>query len=172
MEPYVNQLEHRIIYQYTSNPLDNGKTAHAATGELIDVYEGDIIYTEFKLSEDREIWTLTMGIVGNDSAVSTIQATQPFMGLDENTKSWTEDRYNTTPSGCCWELYNFYERGNYPNYMDYSIITKATEDLSEYWTDWHMVEIPNCSYSPTWTLESAVSEDQTEQLVIFDIYYD
>ena len=63
---------------------------------------GDIIYTKFELSQDGEIWTLTMGIKGNDSAVSIAKVTQPFMGLDANTQSWTEDRYNHTRLGCCW----------------------------------------------------------------------
>ena len=141
------------------------------TGDLIDVYEGDIVYTEFRLSEDGETWTLEMGIKGNESAVSVVEATAPFMGLDPHTKSWKEDQYNVTRTGCCWELYGMQKRENYPNYMDYQIINKAPTDMRDYWSEWEMAETPNCSYSPSWTLESGVSEDGTEEIVIFDIYY-
>ena len=63
-------------------------------------------------------------------------------------------------------------RGNYPNYMDYQIITNAYTDFSEYWEPWKMVEIPNCSFAPTYKLETVVSQDKEEQLVVFDIFYD
>ena len=142
------------------------------TGDLIDVYDGDIVYTEFKLSEDGETWTLIQGIKGNASAVSVVKATAPFMGLDNNTRSWTEDRYNRTRLGCCWELYGITERDNYPDFMDYQVVTKADADFTEYWSDWKMVETPNCSYAPTWSLDSGVSMDGTEEIVMFDIYYD
>ena len=151
----------------------SGRSGKAVTGDLIDVYEGQIIYTEFSLSEDGEIWTLKQGIKGNDSAVSIVEATQPFMGLDPNTKSWTEPAYNVTRTGCCWELYGIKERDNYPNYMDYQIINKAPDDWSDmYWSPWKMVEIPNCSYSPQYTLEAGVSQDGTEEIALFDIFYD
>lgn len=152
-----------------SNP--SGKSGHAATGDLIDVYEGDIIYTSFSLSEDREVWTLKQGIKGNDSAVSTVIADKPFMGLDEHSTSWTEDLYNETRLGCCWELYGIHERENYPNNMDYQIITKSNTNYSQYWSPWKMVEIPNCSYSPSYKLQSGINQDDTEELVLFDIYY-
>ena len=137
------------------------------------MYPGQIIYTYFNLSEDRETWTLVQGIKGNDTAVSIVKATQPFMGLDPNTQSWTEPAYNMTRTGVCWELYGIEERANYPDYMDYQIINKAPTDFStDYWSEWKMVETPNCSYSPSWTLESGVSQDGKEEIALFDIYYE
>lgn len=59
-----------------------------------------MLYTEFKLSDDREVWTLEMGIVGNDTAVSKVSIPKPFMGFDKRTSSWTEDRYNGLCSQC------------------------------------------------------------------------
>eukprot|EP01083_Nonionella_stella_P234056 824091_1 len=150
----------------------DGRSGKAVTGDLIDVYEGDIVYTAFKLSDDGETWTLVQGIKGNDSAVSVVEVTAPFMGLDPNTKSWTEEKYNETRLGCCWELYGITQRENYPKYMDYQIITQADKDFSAYWSSWDMVETPNCSFAPTYRLESGVSQDGTEEIVIFDIYYD
>eukprot|EP01084_Bolivina_argentea_P261079 441072_1 len=178
--PYYNPIwkvlnQWHIGAQYfffiKNESASGGRSGHAATGDLIDVYEGDIIYTQFNLSEDGEIWTLTMGIKGNDSAVSVVKADKPFMGLDEHSQSWKEDAYNVTRLGCCWELYGITERENYPNYMDYKIDTKAVENYSQYWSSWGMVETPNCSYSPTWNLTSTVSNDKTEEVVLWDIFY-
>eukprot|EP01084_Bolivina_argentea_P261078 441071_1 len=149
----------------------SGHSGKAVTGKLIDVYEGDIVYTSFSLSENGEIWTLTMGVKGNDSAVSIVKATQPFMGLENHTKSWTEDKYNETRLGCCWELYNIQSEQMYPKYMNYTINTTSNVDESEYWKPWRMGEIPNCSYSPTWSLTSNVNQAQTQQLAYFDIFY-
>jgi len=159
---------------FVKNESDpSGNSGKAVTGDLIDVYEGQIVYTQFSLSDDGEVWTLQQGIKGNATAVSTVRVPQPFMGFDPNTKSWTEPVYNMTRLGCCWELYGINERANYPNFMDYQIITKTSEDWSnKYWSPWKMVETPTCSYAPQYTLEDGVNEDGTEQIAFFDIFYE
>ena len=58
--------------------------------------------------------------------------------------------------------------------MDYQIITTAegNMNLSEYWTNWKMDQIPDCPYSPNWTLNTVQSQDEKQQSVTFDIFYE
>ena len=113
-----------------------------------------------------------MGIKGNDSAISVVNATKPYMGLLNTTSSWNEDVYNTTTIGCCWELYSINNKNEYPPFMDYQIITKSKTNLSDVYDEWTMNETPNCSYSPSATLDTGVSNDGQTQITFFDISYE
>jgi len=48
------------------------------------------------------------------STHSVVKATAPFMGLDPKMPTWNEPLFNTTRAGCCWEVYNVKERGDFP----------------------------------------------------------
>ena len=163
----------QYFFALYNESASNGWTGKAATGDLIDVYDGDIVYTSFKLNDDG-VWSLIMGIKGNDTAISIVNATEPYMGLLSNvTKSWNEDTYNKTTIGCCWELYSINNGKEYPPFMDYQIITTSQTNGSSFFSDWTMHESPNCSYSPDYSLDTGVnSPDDTQQITFFDIFYD
>ena len=55
--------------------------------------------------------------------------------------------------------------------MNYTI--KISSDKEEsFWKDWHENETPNCSYSPSYTLNTNVNQNKTEQVINWDIFYD
>ena len=88
---------------FFATTIDSKETDYAATGELIPVNEGDIVYTEFYYNDTSTSWILNMGIKGTNK-ISTVIATQPYMGKLNTTSSWNEDTYNTTFVGSCCEL--------------------------------------------------------------------
>ena len=145
--------------------------SHAYSGDLINVKEGNIVFTKFEL-DINGTWTLSMGIKGTNK-ISIIKTNKPYMGLLNNTKSWHEDIYNTTFVGGCWELYNIKERQNYPNYMHYvfNISEKTNQNMNNFFKQWQMDETPNCTYSPKWNLNSTVNQELTQQIANFDIFY-
>ena len=49
-----------IFFASYNKSASGGWTAYAATGDLIDVYDGDVVYTSFELNNDG-IWILTNG---------------------------------------------------------------------------------------------------------------
>merc|ERR1711972_86690 len=103
---------------------------------------------------------------------SKVSIPKPFMGFDKRTSSSTEDRYNETRLGTCWELYGIKEKENYPPYMSYTISTTSAENYTgSYWSDWKNVETPNCSFAPTSSLKSMVSADGKQENVSWNIYY-
>ena len=88
------------------NKTANKTQAHAATGELFPTREGEVIYTSFDLDKSTWSWTLTMGVRGDATRVSTLIVPAPFMGLiKEETSSWSEPVYAKAVSNACWELY-------------------------------------------------------------------
>ena len=112
-----------------------------------------------------------MGIKGNDSAVSVVHSDAPYQGLLSNViREWSEAVYNKTIIGCCWELYNINEKDNYPPFMNYTISTTDSTDDANYFVPWQMDEIPDCAYSPNYTLNTHVRQNR-EQVTYFDIFY-
>ena len=88
------------------NKTANKTQAHAATGELFPTREGEVIYTSFDLDKSTWSWSLTMGVRGDATRVSTLVVPAPFMGLiKEETSSWSEPVYAKAVSNACWELY-------------------------------------------------------------------
>jgi hypothetical protein len=87
------------------NVTKNATQAHAATGTTYNTSEGETIFTSFELSKDW-VWTLSMGVKGDPTRLSTVVADKPFMGLlpESQTKSWSEDIYSKAWSNTCWEL--------------------------------------------------------------------
>lgn len=174
-KPIFNNLKtwhfgSQYFFALNNASVSSGWSAYAKTGELIDCYAGQTLYTQFSLNDDKNEWTLTMGIKGNETAVSVVTTNVPYMGLLNTTKSWIEDTYNHTFVGSCWELYGISQRGNYPNYMNYTH-NISTKSAANWYRQWKMDEIPDCSYSPNYTLNSNVNTQQTDQIALFDIYY-
>lgn len=95
--------------------------AHAAYGKLYPASPGEMLYTEFVASGplNAPAWTLTMGVVGDSTRVSSIEVPQPYMGIgaswDEPTVSWAEENYTYTGSYSCWELYGVEDLEHFPS---------------------------------------------------------
>lgn len=98
------------------NKTSNKTEGHAATGELFNAKQGEILWTNFSLNDKWE-WTLGMGIKGDPSRTSTVVAPKPYMGLlpPTETNSWSEDTYNQTFVNGCWEMYGVEDREHYPS---------------------------------------------------------
>eukprot|EP01084_Bolivina_argentea_P059244 108146_1 len=160
----------QYFFALLNDSVSSGWSPYAKTGDLIETKEGDILYTEFKLSSDSKTWTLTMGKKGDDQSVSIVTTDTPFMGLLNTTKSWDEDVYNHTYVGSCWELYGIKEKQNYPNYMDY-VHNISSVNSANFWHSWHMDETPTCSFSPNYTLNSSVNGQNNDQIALWDMFY-
>ena len=94
------------------------------------------------------------------------------MGLLNNmTSSWIEPAYNETTVGCCWELYSINNKNEYPPYMSYQTEEITQMNGANFWDSWSMTEIPDCSYSPNYTIDSGITSNDMEQIAFFDIYY-
>ena len=166
----------------------------AACGELINVNEGDIVYTKFIYDTSKNIsyptWRLLTGIK-NSAKVSIVETNKPYMGYLDNIEnngylSWNNVKFNKTFIGACWELYNIESRYYYPNYMNYTFnisvvdsnvdhynrVKSNVTDSNNFWKQWFMNETPNCTYSPKWTLNSSVNSQKTQQIAKWDIFYD
>merc|ERR1712228_615198 len=88
--------------------------AKAATGQTYPCEPGESLFTSFTLSDDW-VWTLTMGVVGDPSRVSTVRAEKPYMGIVPGTESWSEHWYDHSLSNTAWELYGVSVAKNYPS---------------------------------------------------------
>ena len=108
------------------NPETKEKEAHAAYGDLYPTWSGEHLYTAFQLSPgdgpngmENPKWTLTMGVVGDGSRVSTLVVDQPYMGMgadwEETTLSWTELSYQNMCINACWELYGARNAAHLPS---------------------------------------------------------
>ena len=151
---------------------NNTKVGHAVTGELIKVKVGDIIYLEFIYDEEQFIWIVNIGVKDNQDLKSTIYATQPYMGLlSANTTSWTEPAYKTAHIGAQWELYGMEEKQNYPLYMNYTVIVKSNDGPADWWQTWQVNATSPCQYQPMMYQNSSLTQDNTEQIGHFDLYY-
>lgn len=152
------------------NETKNATQGHAATGDLVDAKEGEILYTKFELSKDY-VWTLTMGVLGDPKRVSTVVSREPFMGLiREQTRSWRESYYDHVNVNSCWELYGMRDRAHYPgsgSRYDMRITTDKPDEIK--WdTHWNArLEWSNCSGAPTATISE--SHNSTTQNVLWNI---
>ena len=143
-------------------------TGHAATGKLIHVEPGDVVFTKFELSTDH-VWTLSMGLKDSKPEThSVVKATAPFMGLDPNMPTWDSPLFNTTRAGCCWEVYNVKKRGDFPP-DGMNITVEVTTAGTEVFPDWQIQEKPTCPYSPEYSLSS--KSTSTAQQVHLDIFF-
>ena len=110
----------------TLDPGTNETQAHAAYGNLHPTWPGETLYTSFSLSPggdgmDAESpkWTLTMGVVGDDTRVSKLVVERPYMGIGaewkEPTVSWAEPAYKNMCINACWELYGASDAAHLPS---------------------------------------------------------
>jgi hypothetical protein len=125
------------------NPTMNRTEAHAAYGTLYPTRPGEVLYTTFELSlpsqeseeekasgtdgkNDAPIhhptrpflprWTLTMGVLGDNTRISTLTVDQPYMGIQTNlTNSWLEAPYHNMCINACWELYGAKDAHHLPS---------------------------------------------------------
>eukprot|EP00039_Didymoeca_costata_P026169 m.15155 g.15155 ORF g.15155 m.15155 type:complete len:290 (+) comp5305_c0_seq2:17-886(+) len=151
------------IYNRTSN---NSHEGHAATGDLFPTKEGEIVYTKFELSQDA-VWTLTMGVKGDKTRVSTVVSETPFMGLvSYNTTSWSEPEYSQCFVNSCWELYGVTDQDHFPSTGSKNEIDITTSPNAIQWkTHWNpQLEKTNCT-NATMT----ETHTDTKQTVIWNI---
>lgn len=155
------------IFNRTSNKTEG----HAATGKMYPCTKGEVLYTQFELSNDW-IWTLTMGVKGDPKRVSTVVAEKPFMGLlpTHQTNSWSESVYSKAVGNSCWELYGIEKANQYPTSgSTYDMRVTADEPGAFSWsTGWH-AGMPTCPGHPN----STVSETHTnvKQDVAWKIFF-
>eukprot|EP01084_Bolivina_argentea_P263841 446726_1 len=154
-------------YFFTTN---NHQTPHAVTGDLIKVKEGDIIYTEFIYDSEHYRWTLNTGIK-NTSLISTVIATQPYMGLLKDTSSWNENAYQTTYMATSWELYGMEGKDNFPKYMNYTSTVTSRNGAGNYWTDWNWYASDTCDFQPNHYENTVTNNAQTQQVDVMDLFY-
>ena len=138
-------------------------SSFAATGSLIDVVEGETVYTRFSRSDEQ--WTLTMGVKGDRVPPSVVVATQPYMGLVPTTSSWSEDTYNTIYAGSCWELYGLSKATDYPPFMRYRHTMSASAAGADFWHPWGLDEGNNETSCRSVSLSSSVSDGERVQHV-------
>lgn len=109
------------FFQVYTNELRTEYEAHAAYGELYPASPGEMLYTQLNAAGPLEapVWTLTMGVVGDSTRVSTIVVPQPYMGLGAKWKtpsiSWAEANYTNMSSHSCWELYGANDLARFPS---------------------------------------------------------
>ena len=109
------------FFQVYTNESRTEYEAHAAYGELYPASPGEMLYTQFNAAGPLEapVWTLTMGVVGDSTRVSTIVVPQPYMGLGAKWKtpsiSWAEANYTNMSSHSCWELYGANDLARFPS---------------------------------------------------------
>jgi hypothetical protein len=157
------------------NSEDETIESHAAYGDLHPTWPGESLYTTFELSSPGEEnehspkWTLTMGVVGDDTRVSTLVVARPYMGLgvdwDEPTVSWTEPAYRNMCLNACWELYGATDADHLPSSgARYALSIEQPEPASYPFTTWEQDErngaCPSCK-----VIES--HGDQTQKVQIY-----
>lgn len=109
------------FFQVYTNESRTDYEAHAAYGELHPASPGEMLFTQFIASGPLEapVWTLTMGVVGDSTRVSSIEVVQPYMGLGAHWKepsiSWAEVEYTNMSSHSCWELYGTNDLAHFPS---------------------------------------------------------
>lgn len=85
-------------YFFMLNATDgSGELPKAAVGETFACEAGETLFTAFSVAEGfaGPEWTLSMGVVGDATRVSSVRAPQPFMGLlNDETQSWGEAAYD------------------------------------------------------------------------------
>ena len=100
--------------------------AHAAYGDLYPTWPGESLFTTFSLSgggdgmdTESPKWTLTMGVVGDDTRISKLVVERPYMGMgvdwDEPTVSWAESSFRNMCINSCWELYGASDPAHLPS---------------------------------------------------------
>jgi hypothetical protein len=76
----------------------------------------DPIYPPPKRPLVRPRWTLTMGVLGDKTRISTLVVDQPYMGMQTNrTNSWLEAPYHNVCIDACWELYGAKDANQIPS---------------------------------------------------------
>jgi hypothetical protein len=114
------------FFEITSSPETNETQGHAAYGDLHPTWPGEFLYTTFELSAGGDgmdvlspKWTLTMGVVGDDTRVSKLTVERPYMGMgsawDKPTTSWIEPSYRHMCINACWELYGANDAAHLPS---------------------------------------------------------
>jgi len=158
------------IYNVTTQKID----AHAAAGPLHNVSEGESIYTSFTLDQETWAWTMTMGVVGDATRVSSLVIPAPYMGLlpAAQTKSWSEDVYQAAYVNSCWELYGITEAAQYPSTGSrFDMRTTVNRSNAIAWdTHWSDRGGATCPGHPTSTFKE--QHNATVQDVIWDIAFD
>eukprot|EP01084_Bolivina_argentea_P059246 108148_1 len=154
-------------YFFTTN---NHKTAHAATGDLISVKPGDIVYTEFIYDSTQFSWTLNTGIK-NTNSISTVVAKQPYMGIIKDTQSWNEKAYQTTYMSTSWELYGLQDQQSYPKYMNFTSTVKSNNGAANYYENWSFYTATACQSPPKHNLNTDTNTGKTQQVDDMDLFY-
>lgn len=142
--------------------------SRAATGKLVPVEPGELVWTRFVLGPDW-VWTLGMGVVGGGpDRESYVTAEQPFMGLLPETTSWAEDRYRSVSVGGCTEDY-YMRPGSIPAQWEVNFTVTSTEP-SSFWLDWDELCEATCPWAPKGRIvSSTVSADFRSQTARWEI---
>jgi hypothetical protein len=145
----------------------NSREGHAATGDAYAAKVGERLWTRFSLSQEY-VWTLGMGVVGDEARTSTVVAAKPFMGLvPDDTTSWKEEEYSKCNVNTCWELYGVKNADYFPSTgstYDISITTKKPNAI-DWMTNWNpLLENHGCS-----NCTMTESHNTTAQTVVWTV---
>lgn len=162
------------------NPDTNATEAHAAYGDFYPAHPGEEIWTTFEMTSGADkgnpIWTLSMGVVGDDSRTSTLVVAQPYMGMgahwkDEPCTSWLEPNYRNMCINACWELYGAKDSSHLPSTgAQYQVDIFQPQLSSSYYPFSSWVQDEGNGHCPSAKIEELRSD--ASQYVLLDINVD
>jgi hypothetical protein len=105
------------------DPSVNVTVAKAAYGPLYPTSPGETLFTTFDQTVgspgEGPVWTLTMGVVGDSSRLSTLIVPKPYMGLGVNwpvpSTRWDELNYTNICINACYEIYGGIDADHLPS---------------------------------------------------------
>ena len=131
------------------------------------------------MDRDSPKWTLTMGVVGDDTRVSKLVIDRPYMGMgvdwEKPTTSWAEPPYRHMCINACWELYGASDAAHLPSSgAQYNLSIQQPIPNSFDFTTWERDEgngkCPSCEVKESHdkgiqnvTIDIGVSKSNPEQ---------
>ena len=152
---------------------DHPNKPGAATGDLVAVEAGEVVFTKFELRANWT-WRLSMVVVGEPDRVSVVDVDQPYMGLVNDTaaQTWSDPTFANAHVNSCWELYGMRDRAHYPSSgskYDMRITQGDTDHPFDWHTNWSELEIPTCPGAPNTTLSESHTDSQQD--VLWTLYW-
>ena len=130
-------------YFETLNASTGNVDSHAAYGGLFPANEGETLFTSFRVDPQGAhgpAWVLEMGVVGDQTRVSSLRVEQPYMGIGVNwphpTRSWMELNYSDVCINSCWEIYGGIDKDHLPSSgAEYQTFIKRGAGQTYPWVD-------------------------------------
>ena len=154
----------------------NGTVLKAVTGATFQTTAGESLWTSFSFSPGGNgggVWTLSMGVEGDESRTSAVVIPQPYMGLlAPVTSRWDEDIYSVLHVNSCWELYGTNCRADYPSSgSNFTMVIDQSPGTFPWEVrNWSSPGTPpDCPGHPV--TDSRERHNRTTQIVEWDIFW-